>query len=84
MPLQLLEKYNGWLDRAIIKDYLHSVETVVKLFKGRVKYWVPFNEQNFISIDSEYMSGYRAKNKAAVFQIQHHFNLCYAEATKLV
>ncbi|CBY59924.1 glycoside hydrolase, family 1 protein [Listeria monocytogenes SLCC7179] len=84
MPLQLLEKYNGWLDRAIIKDYLHYVETVVKLFKGRVKYWVPFNEQNFISIDSEYMSGYRAKNKAEVFQIQHHFNLCYAEATKLV
>lgn len=84
MPLQLLKKYQGWKDREIIKDYLHYVETVVTAFKGRVKYWVPFNEQNFIAIDSEYMTGYRAENKAEVFQIQHHFNVSYAKATKLI
>lgn len=84
LPLQLLKKYNGFMSREIIPDYLRYVETVVREFKGRVKYWIPFNEQNFIDMDSEYMSGYRAKNRTEIFQLQHHFNLCYAKATRLI
>lgn len=84
LPLALLEKYNGWIDRQCIKDYIKYVETVVEYFKGRVKYWVPFNEQNFIFLDSEYMTGYKAKNNLEVFTLEHHFNLAYSLATQSI
>ncbi|AVK64004.1 glycoside hydrolase family 1 protein [Lactobacillus sp. CBA3606] len=84
LPLHLLQAYNGWMDRQIITDYLHYVKTVVTYFKGRVKYWVPFNEQNFLPMDSQYMTGYHGKNKTEIFKMQHYFNLSYAQATVLV
>ena len=84
LPYHLLEKYNGWLSRECIQDYLRYVETVVTAFKGRVKYWIPFNEQNHASFDAEYMTGYKEKNMTETFQIVHHFNLAYAKATKLI
>lgn len=84
LPLHLLKAYNGWMSRQCIIDYLRYVETVVTRFKGKVKFWIPFNEQNFILMDSEYMTGYKAKDKKDIFQLEHHFNLAYAEATRLI
>lgn len=84
LPKHLLDEYNGWLDRRCIDDYLKYVETVVTAFKGRVKFWVPFNEQNHASFDAEYMTGYKEKNITETFAIVHHFNLSYARATKLI
>jgi len=84
MPLALLTKYKGWMSRECIDAYLHYVEIVVTRFKGRVSYWVPFNEQNFLSFDSEYMSGYKAQNIEEIFCLEHHFNLAYAKATVLI
>lgn len=40
------------MSRQCITDYLIYVATVVTRFKGRVKFWIPFNEQNFL-IDIE-------------------------------
>lgn len=84
LPYHLIEKYQGWINRQCIDDYLHYVETVVSAFKGRVQYWVPFNEQNHASFDSQYMTGYVDKNITETFQIVHHFNLAYALATRLI
>ncbi|WP_315108945.1 glycoside hydrolase family 1 protein [Clostridium intestinale] len=84
LPLNLLKEYDGWMSRQCIDDYLNYVETVVTRFKGRVKFWVPFNEQNFLNLDSEYMTGYKAKDNLEIFQLEHHFNLAYARATKLI
>lgn len=84
LPLHLLESYDGWMSRQCIQDYLRYVETVINRFKGRVKYWVPFNEQNFLRIDEEYMTGYKAKNEKEIFRMEHHFNLAYAQATALI
>lgn len=84
LPLALLKKYNGWMDRRCIDAYLNYVKTVVTYFKGRIKYYIPFNEQNFLFMDSEYMTGYKAKNDREVFQLEHHFNLAYARATVLI
>lgn len=84
MPINLLKEYNGWMSRQCVTDYLKYVETVIDRYKGRVKYWVPFNEQNCLAFDQEYMTGYSAKNKKEVFQIEHNFNLAYAQTTRLV
>jgi len=84
LPVNLLKKYNGWMSRKIVADYKRYVNTVVNRFKGRVKYWVPFNEQNFILLDSKYMSGYQTRNQTELFQMQHNFNLSYASAIKII
>lgn len=84
LPLHLLNKYNGWMNRQIISDYSRYVETVVTHFRNRVKYWVPFNEQNFVLLDSKYMSGYKTKNQTELFTMQHNFNLSYAKAVEIV
>lgn len=44
MPIQLSLKYNGWLDRQVIKYFLRFVQTVVDQYHDVVKYWIPFNE----------------------------------------
>ena len=46
MPLSLVNKYNGWADRRVIKLFANYVKTVFKHFKGKVKYWLTFNEIN--------------------------------------
>lgn len=84
LPRELVRQYDGWLDRRIIDDYLRYVRTVVHRFAGRVKYWVPFNEQNFILFDQEYMTGSVAATATDVLRMTHNFSLAWAQATVLV
>ena len=53
MPIHLVRKYNSWLNRDLINFYLKYVKTVVREYKGLVKYWVTFNEMNHIDPQSE-------------------------------
>ncbi|MDD5852150.1 MAG: family 1 glycosylhydrolase, partial [Galactobacillus timonensis] len=46
MPLHLTEKYNGWADRHVIDLFEKYVRTVVTRYRGKVKYWLTFNEIN--------------------------------------
>lgn len=84
MPEVLSKEYNGWLDRHVVNDYLKYARTVITRFKGRVKYWIPFNEQNAISKDQEYMTGYKCKDQKEVFRMEHNFALAWAQCTQLV
>ena len=45
-PLNLAIKYGGWSNRKLIKFYTHYTETVMKRYKGKVKYYLTFNEIN--------------------------------------
>ena len=84
LPFHLVEKYKGFLSRECVEDYLRYVKTVVSAYKGRVKYWVPFNEQNLLMFDTMYMIGYACKDRQESFTAEHHMNLAYARATKLI
>lgn len=46
MPFALTEKYNGWVDRRCIDCYLRYCEVLFKRYKGKVRYWLTFNEIN--------------------------------------
>lgn len=46
MPLALQKKYGGWQGRETVDAFCAYAETIVKHFAGRVKYYIPFNEQN--------------------------------------
>lgn len=48
IPIHLVKKYNGWEDRKVIDFFLHYGKTVMTRFKGRIKYWIPFNEMNMV------------------------------------
>lgn len=46
LPFALTEKYNGWASRELINLYLKYCETIFKRYRGKVKYWLTFNEIN--------------------------------------
>lgn len=53
MPINLVERYGSWANRKVIDFYLRYVETVLLAFKGKVKYWITFNEMNHIDPQTE-------------------------------
>lgn len=53
MPVALVREYGTWQNPKVIDFYLKYVKTVVTAFKGKVKYWVTFNEMNHIDPQTE-------------------------------
>ncbi len=45
-PLYLIEEKNGWKTPEILTYWERYVRTILTRYKGRVKYWLPFNEIN--------------------------------------
>lgn len=50
MPLALQNKYGGWNSRKTLEGFMKYVETVIRRFGTRVKYYIPINEQNAASL----------------------------------
>ena len=45
-PLALITDYGGWTNRKLIGFFERYVRTVLERYKGKVKYWMTFNEIN--------------------------------------
>ncbi len=45
-PLHLLTEYGGWSNPKLIEFWKNYVTTVFQRYKGKVKYWLTFNEVN--------------------------------------
>jgi 6-phospho-beta-glucosidase len=84
LPQHLIDEYGGFLDRRIIDDYARYVQTVVSHFKGRIAYYVPFNETNCIWLDKEYMTGNHPENDTQLLTMMHNITMCYARAVETV
>ena len=48
MPVHLVRKYGSWTNRKVIDFYLRYCRTMFEALKGKVTYWVTFNELNHI------------------------------------
>ena len=46
MPDYLMRTYNGFLNKKVIDFYVNHVRAVVNRLKGKVKYWLTYNEIN--------------------------------------
>ncbi|SJZ75286.1 6-phospho-beta-glucosidase [Pilibacter termitis] len=46
MPYFLVTEYGGWRNRKMIDFFAHFAEVVFTRYKGKVKYWMTFNEIN--------------------------------------
>lgn len=55
-PLHLAREYNGWANRKMIRFYERYVRTLFDRYKGKVKYWLTFNEINSV-LHSPFMNG---------------------------
>lgn len=46
VPFALTQKYNGWASREMIDIFVKYCEAIFTRYKGKVKYWLTFNEIN--------------------------------------
>lgn len=86
-PLHLAREYNGWANHQLIEFYGRYVETVFKRYKGKVKYWLTFNEVNSV-LHMPFMSGgictpKEELSKSDLYQAVHHELVASALATKI-
>ncbi len=86
-PVELMKKYNGWKDRRCIDFYLRFCDVIFKRYKGKVKYWMTFNEINMILHIPFFGGGIDVTNEDNPLQVKyqaaHHQLVASAMATKL-
>lgn len=86
-PLALAHRYNGWLDRRTIAFFERFAKTVFERYKGKVKYWLTFNEINAI-LKAPFMCGAILTDKEQLSESQlytamHYQLVASASVTKL-
>ena len=82
MPNNLAKKYNGFLAKEVIEFYARHVEHVVERLKGKVKYWITYNEINLAPFHASLVAGSEkpAEMSEAQFFSQLTFNVGVAHA----
>ena len=86
-PLNLAIKYNGWISPKLIEFYKRYVTVLFNRYKGKVRYWLTFNEINSI-ISAPFMSGAIAippeqLTSQDLYQAIHHELVASALAIKI-
>lgn len=87
MPLVLIERFGGWYNRKLIDLYIRYCEVLFNRYKGKVKYWVTFNEINMsvkagaktLGITNEGQQNY----EEMLFQGLHHQFVAASKVTRL-
>ena len=86
MPLYLANEYGGWANRQLVDFYLRFCEVIFKRYKGKVKYWMTFNEINSVILMPE-IAGVFDRSKEDFlqrsYQAAHHQFLASAKAVQL-
>lgn len=94
-PFYLTEHCNGWTSRELIDFYLRYCETIFTRYKGKVKYWLTFNEINAGMYPFGIYSGLGILNSGTTnmndqvdipqlrYQALHHQFVASARAVKL-
>ena len=85
-PLHLSKEYDGWRSRKMIDFFERYARTVFTRYKGKVNYWLTFNEINSIT-HTPFLSGgiYTALEeltKQDLYQAIHHELVASAKAVK--
>ncbi len=89
-PLEFCTKYNGWYNRKSIEFFNRYVTTVINRYKGKVKYWLTFNEIDSI-LRHPFMTGGLieerfdpAKFEEVMYQAMHHQFVASASAISII
>lgn len=87
VPAHCIKEYGGWRSPIMIDLYKKYAETIMKRYKGLVKYWITFNEINML-LHLPYIGGgiifEDNENKDQIkYQAGHHQLVASAWATKI-
>ncbi|MEJ5927312.1 6-phospho-beta-glucosidase [Corynebacterium sp. H128] len=86
-PLALAREYGGWRDRRLIDFFARYARTVFERYRGRVKYWLTFNEINAILHNPFMAGGIEVARKEVtsqeLYQAIHHELVASALVTKI-
>lgn len=81
MPDYLAKTYDGWNSRHLIDCYVKYAKTLFEAYKGKVKYWLTFNELNAIHGYSKI--GVHKMTPQVFYQAQHNMFVASSKAIKL-
>ncbi|MDO4671264.1 MAG: 6-phospho-beta-glucosidase [Aerococcus sp.] len=88
VPKQLIDEFGSWRSRRMVDCFETYVTAVFNRFKGKVKYWITFNEINMLLHFSFMGAGiYIAPDEdreLVTYTAAHHELLASATATKLL
>lgn len=88
-PLHLLTEYGGWSNPKLIDFWMNYVTCVFKRYKGKVKYWLTFNEVNnlrhnsFVAASILSLNPIDKENPCLISdkeKWQGYYNICVANA----
>lgn len=87
-PLHLSLEYGGWKNRKLIDFYLKFAKVLFERYKGKVKYWLTFNEINMLTqpFGAVFCAGMldpEDNNEQTRFQAMHHQLVASALAVKM-
>ncbi len=91
MPLHLARHYGGFRNRKVVDFFVKFAETCFKRYKGKVKYWITFNEINnqmdtanplFLWTNSGVLLTEDDNPREVMFQTGHHELIANALAVK--
>lgn len=87
VPLHLVDKYGSWKNRKMIDFYIKYAETLFTHYKGKVRYWMTFNEINMLMhlpFMGAAISFDEGENQTQVlYQAAHNELVASAKAVKL-
>lgn len=88
IPINLVKKYSGFKSRETIECFAKYCETVFKRYKGKVKYWLTFNEINCVLTNPYACSGVLLNDQSErtyqlVYNVSHNQFLASARAVIL-
>ncbi|MFS7260157.1 glycoside hydrolase family 1 protein [Carnobacterium divergens] len=81
IPMYLADELDGWSNRKVIDYFLFFCETIFKRYKDKVKYWMTFNEINFLR--SWTQIGIHDSSLQGKYQAAHHLFVASAKAVQL-
>ena len=81
-PVALTNKWNSWADRRTIDCFVRYATTCFERYKGKVKYWLTFNEINCIEFGGWLAAGVPSKNPEVLAKATLHQLLASALTVK--
>lgn len=88
MPLQLSEKYNGWVHRSVVEAFVRYCNACFHRYKDLVRFWLTFNEIDSIHRHPFTTAGIREEKCAPgnaqqdIYQGLHHQFVASALVTR--
>lgn len=86
-PYGLVKKYGSWRSRKTMECFVRYCDTVFRRYRGKVKYWLTFNEINCLLVNPVVPAGIRIGPgedfQQTVFQAAHHQLVASALAVHL-